>query len=277
MEYSSVPPPLGWALLRPTAEGVLLDGPVRPENRAEFEKLKEGDAAGTRKPTATTTVPRGKPSALIHFPVKREPGFLVKRMLATLGLLTTLGFGSFVIPINDPGTRLEYMIAVIFTVITLRISMPSENTYKHMTAMDAYHWACTLLLALMGWVHAMLSGVLIMSTSSEEYEDDHEYTAKRVNAGICGVALLLWAGFNARFFYGLLFLSAWGQATELMEPAEADGFVTWGAEWLGDDATADHTALPADHALFQQALHRAAVVAVATKRFSSIVSKSKNK
>jgi hypothetical protein len=82
---------------------------------------------------------QANPMATVVVNIKRKPGYYVKLGIGMLGLLTTLGFTSHSLLLESVPDRVNNVIGIIFTVLSLRFSLAEGMaTVNYMTSMDVY-------------------------------------------------------------------------------------------------------------------------------------------
>jgi hypothetical protein len=140
------------------------------------------------------------PIGTISIVILRKPGYYVRVGLAMLGMLTTLGFASYALPIDGLGDRLETVLSVTFTVLSLRFSVQSNHgNVNYATAMDVYTMACNMLLAWMVVAHAVVSGGTSRALGEDAWEKHHN-TIEFADSAIFAATLVFWVVFNLAFF-----------------------------------------------------------------------------
>ena len=100
-------------------------------------------------------------------------------------LMTTLGFTSSCLQIDETADRINNIVAVIFTVLSLRFSLAEGlSNVNYMTAMDKYTTICMLLLVWLTMYHAGVSGVTRRLWANESmFEEEYEETVNKVDVG----------------------------------------------------------------------------------------------
>lgn len=125
---------------------------------------------------------QANPMASINLWIKRKPGYYVRVGFFMLALLTTLGFTSHCLSLEDTPDRINNIVAVIFTVLSLRFSLAEGiSNVNYMTSIDRYMMVCMMMLFWLTITHAGVSG-LTRRVMSIEQQDLYDHIVERVDA-----------------------------------------------------------------------------------------------
>lgn len=120
--------------------------------------------------------------------------------LVMLGLLTTLGFSSFMVPIEETSDRISNVLAVAFTVLTLRFSITTKVDVHQVSQFEKYTISCVVMLFLITFSHSVFSGgppKVFNPEKQVEYEDYIEL-ADNIAFGVLSAAWIVW-----NIYYGV--------------------------------------------------------------------------
>lgn len=120
--------------------------------------------------------------------------------LVMLGLLTTLGFSSFMVPIEETSDRISNVLAVAFTVLTLRFSITTKVDVHQVSQFEKYTISCVVILFLITFSHSVFSGgppKVFNPEKQVEYEDYIEL-ADNIAFGVLSAAWIVW-----NIYYGV--------------------------------------------------------------------------
>jgi hypothetical protein len=178
---------------------------------------------------------QANPMATVIVHIKRKPGYYVKLGIGMLGMLTTLGFTSHSLELDKAEDRINNVVAIVFTVLSLRFSLAEGMaTVNYMTSMDVYMAVCMLLLILLAFAHALVAGMTSrMSGAYCTVPDDAAGTCvsdlinmdvvAKADVGIFFLMLAAWIVFNVWY---ALDHTVWAEHAAFLE--EDPGFVKVG-------------------------------------------------
>ena len=134
-----------------------------------------------------------KAKAIIKLQIRREAGHHLRMHILMQTALTTVGFTSYAVEPEDVGSRLQVIVAAIFTVITVKLTSESDVQTSYPTAQDRYEAVCIRILIAVALAQACTGGVLTRLDASEEVVTFADFIAM-------AIVVLWWAVYNLCFF-----------------------------------------------------------------------------